>query len=152
MDELVAIRDEPGSPFHIARTTSITDVAISVHHHDCASHDTSRAVFRQAWHLPGSNGVRLAANQPPNHVPRAGTLTLDSLRESLVARNLECTAASRLRKKYQQVTAPKHDELFVFDEQPTAQKDDSDVVKTSVRSSASRQAQTSRKPLIFFAW
>jgi hypothetical protein len=118
MNELVAIRDEPSSSFSIARKTSITDVAISVHCHGCTSHDTSRAVFRPAWHLPGSNDIRLAANQPPNHVPRAGALTLDSLRESLVARDLECTAASRFRKKSQQVTAPKHDELFVFDEQP----------------------------------
>ena len=72
-------------------------------------------MFRPAWHLPGSNDIRLANNQPPNHVPYAGTLTLDSLRELLVARNLEYTAASRLRKKSQQVIAPKHDELFVFD-------------------------------------
>jgi hypothetical protein len=115
MGELVAICDEPGSTFYNARTTSITDVAISVHYHGCTSHDTSRAVFRPAWHLPGSNDVRLAANQPPNHVPHAGALILDSLRESLVAHDLECTAASRLRKKSQQVIAPKHDELFVFD-------------------------------------
>ena len=50
-NEIVAVRDEPKQPFFIARLTSTTSTAITVHYHGCTSADIARAVFRPGWHL-----------------------------------------------------------------------------------------------------
>ena len=114
IDEIVAIKDDPESPFYIARTTAINATNISVHYHGCTTRDLDRAVFRPGWHAPGSNLVTLAATCPPGDVPCTGNLQLDSLRESLVARNLEFTNGPRLKKKSQRAITPKLADLFIF--------------------------------------
>jgi hypothetical protein len=114
IDEIVAIKDDPESPFYIARTTAINATNISVHYHGCTTRDLDRAVFRPGWHAPGSNLVTLAATCPPGNVPYTGNLQLDSLRELLVARNLEFTKGSRLKKKSQRAITPKLADLFIF--------------------------------------
>ena len=114
-DEIVAVRDEPNQPFFIARLTSTTSTAITVHYHGCTSADIARAVFRPGWHLENSNEIVLSNDQPPNHVPYMGIIELDSLGNLLVARNLEFTKAARLRKKSQRAIAPVKEELFMFE-------------------------------------
>ena len=75
-----------------------------------------RAVFKPCWHLPGSNDIELASNPPSDaHLRYSGQMAFDSLRNLLVARNLEFTTSRKLRKKSQRLIAPLHDELFIFD-------------------------------------
>jgi hypothetical protein len=93
-DEIVAVRDEPKQPFFIARLTSTTSTAITVHYRGYTSADIARAVFRPGWHLKNSNGIVLSNDQPPNHAPYIGIIELDSLGNLLVARNLEFTKAA----------------------------------------------------------
>jgi hypothetical protein len=114
IDEIVAIKDDPESPFYIARTTAINAANISVHYYGCKTPILDRAVFRPGWHAPGSNLITLAATCPPGNVPCTGNLQLDSLRELLVARNLEFTKGSRLRKKSQRAITPTLADLFIF--------------------------------------
>jgi hypothetical protein len=114
-DEIVAARDEPKQPFFIARSTPTTSTANAVHYHGCTSADVARAAFRPGWHLENSNDIALSNDQPPNHVPRVGTIELDSLGNLLVARNLEFKKAARLRKKSQRAIAPVKEELFTFE-------------------------------------
>ena len=109
------MRDEPGQPFYIAAVTAISAVSITVHYLGCTQVDISKAVFRMCWHLPNSNSVVLSVNQPNGHVPCSGTLEFDALRNLLVARSLEFTAAMRLRSRSRRAIAPMHEELFIFD-------------------------------------
>ena len=114
-DEVVAVRDSPGTPYYLAKVVSIAATSISVHYFGCTQRDIARSVFRPAWHLPQSDDITLSASQPPHTLPYTGILQFDSLRQLLVARNLEFTSANRLRRKSQRLLAPIHDELFVFD-------------------------------------
>ena len=114
-DEVIAVRDSPGTPYYLARITTISAQSITVQYYGCRNRDLNRAVFRPAWHLPNDNTIALSVTQPTGTVPYTGVLEFDSLRQLLVARNLEFTAASRLRRKSQRLLAPTHDELFVFD-------------------------------------
>jgi hypothetical protein len=44
LDEIVAVRDDPDSPFYIARTTAINASFISVRYYGCTTRDLRRAV------------------------------------------------------------------------------------------------------------
>ena len=114
--EFVAVRDAPGTPFYIAKITTVVDLGINVHYHGCTHVMIDRAVFKPCWHIRGSNDIELASDPPSNaHFQHSGFLSFDSLRNLLVARNLEFTASRKLRKKSQRLIAPLHDELFIFD-------------------------------------
>ena len=115
LDEIVAVRDDPDSPFYIARTTAINASFISVHYYGCTTRDLRRAVFRPCWHHPGSNEISLAAAALPNQIPYTGRLDLDALRELLVARNLGFTQAAKLRRKSQRAIVDNVLDLFIFD-------------------------------------
>ena len=115
LDEIVAVRDDPDSPFYIARTTAINASFISVHYYGCTTRDLRRAVFRPCWHHPGSNEISLAAAALPNQIPYTGRLDLDALRELLVARNLGFTQAAKLRRKSQRAIVDNALDLFIFD-------------------------------------
>jgi transposase InsO family protein len=114
ISEIIAIRDEPGSQFFLAKVVNVTEAGISVHYFGCTSHDISKAVFRPAWHRSGSDEMKLSITQPNGTIPYIGTILNDSLSSLLIARNLEFTSANRLRRKSQHVIAPVHDELFVY--------------------------------------
>jgi hypothetical protein len=113
--EFVAVRDAPSTPFYIAKATSINATGISAHYHGCTHRNIARAVFKPCWHAPNSNAISLALLAPANEIPCTGELQFDSLRNLLVARNLEFTNARKLRKKSERQIAPLHDELFIFD-------------------------------------
>ena len=114
VSEIIAVRDEPGSQFYLAKIMNVTDVGISVHYFGCTSHDISKAIFRPTWHVPGSDEMKLSTTQLNGTIPYIGTILNDALTNLLVARNLEFTSANRLRRKSQRVIFPVHDELFVY--------------------------------------
>jgi hypothetical protein len=114
VDEFIAIRDEPNSPFYIAKVTDVTDVGICVHYYGCTNPDISRAIFRPAWHLPNSDVIILANSVPDGAVKYSGVIQFESLRNLLVARNLEMISSRRLRKKSQKLLFHIYDELFIF--------------------------------------
>ena len=93
----------------------VSTLQISVQYFGCTSHDMSKAVFRPAWHIDGSDEMKLAMVQPLRTIPYTGTILKDSLSDLLVARNLEFTSTNRLRRKSQRILFPLHDELFIFD-------------------------------------
>jgi hypothetical protein len=114
--EFVVARDAPDTPFYIAKIAAALDLGINVHYFGCIHVMIDRAVFKPCWHLPGSNDIELASDPPSNaHLRHSGQMAFDSLRNLLVARNLEFTTSRKLRKKSQRLIAPLHDELFIFD-------------------------------------
>ena len=115
VDEFIAIRDEPNSPFYIAKVTSVTESSIEVHYYGSTHPDLSRATFRPAWHKPNSDVIHLSTTQPRDTIRYAGVIELDSIRNLLVARNLEMLSSRKLRKKSQNKLFHIYDELFIFD-------------------------------------
>ena len=122
VNEIIAVRDEPGSMYFIARTIGTSNKDITVHYFGSTTRDTEKAIFRPCFHLPianqlfGESGdITLATTQPADQVPYAGILELDSLRDLIVARNLVFTSAHRLRRKSQKILHPVHEELFIFE-------------------------------------
>ena len=115
VDEFIAIRDEPNSPFYIAKVTSVTESSIEVHYYGSTHPDLSRATFRPAWHKPNSDVIHLSTTQPTDTIRYAGVIELDSIRNLLVARNLEMLSSRKLRKKSQNKLFHIYDELFIFD-------------------------------------
>ena len=122
VNEMIAVRDEPGSMYFVAKTIGISDKDITVHYFGSTTRDTAKAIFRPCFHLPAthplfdeSGDITLATTQPTDQVPYTGILELDSLRDLIVARNLVFTAAHRLRRKSQKVLHPVHEELFIFE-------------------------------------
>ena len=116
LGEIVAVRDEPGSPYYLASVIQIAASNITVHYFGCTQRDIQRATFRPAYHLANSDSIILSATRPADSHQYTGIIEFDSLRELLVARNLQFTNAKKLRKKSQKILAPTHDELFVFDD------------------------------------
>jgi hypothetical protein len=114
VDEFVAIRDEPNTPFYLAKVTDVTDVGVNVHYFGCTNPDISKATFRPAWHLPLQDQMILSTNAPRGTIEYSGAIEFDSLRNLLVARNLELTSGKRLRKKSQKLLHHIQDELFIF--------------------------------------
>jgi transposase InsO family protein len=115
VSEIIALRDEPNSLFYLANVVNVTDFEISVHYFDCTNRNISKAIFRPVWHLPDSEIMILSTSQPNGTIPYTGIIQLDSLRNLIVARDLEFTKKRQLRRKSQQVLFPVHDELFIFD-------------------------------------
>jgi len=116
LGEIVAVRDEPGSPYYLASVIQIAASNITVHYFGCTQRDIQRATFRPAYHLANSDSIILSATRPADSHQYTGIIEFDSLRDLLVARNLQFTNARKLRKKSQRILAPTHDELFVFDD------------------------------------
>ena len=115
IDEFVAIRDEPNSPFYIAKVTDVTESNIEVHYYGSTQPDLSRAIFRPAWHLPDSDTFLLANTAPANTVRYSEVIQLGNIRNLLVARNLEMLSSRKLRRKSQKLMFHIYDELFIFD-------------------------------------
>ena len=121
VSEIIAVRDEPDSPVYLAKVTSISANSVHVHYHGSHNADLARAVFYPCWHPPDSNYVILAGGPslyppiPAGHVPYTGELQFNSLRDLLMARNLEFTAAHRLRRKSQRALAAVSDDIFLFE-------------------------------------
>ena len=113
-NEIIAVRDEPGQPYFIARVIAILAAGISVHYYGSKTPQMSRAIFRPGWHALNTNDVTLSTLQPPGLVPYTGTITFDALRNLIVARNLELQQSCRLRRKSLRVLAPVKDDLFIF--------------------------------------
>ena len=51
-DELIAVRDSVGTPYYLAKITTIANKSITVQYYGCTQRDFTRAVFRPGWHLP----------------------------------------------------------------------------------------------------
>ena len=116
VDEFIAIRDEPNSPFYIALVTEVTDEDITVHYYGSTTRDIERAKFRPCWHKDDSNEISLTIHAAPlNMTKYTGVIALDSIEDLLVARKLGMLSSRKLRRRSQQLLFHHREELFVFD-------------------------------------
>ncbi len=90
-DEFLAVRDEPGGPFYLARVTFVTDKYITVHYYGCTEIALASAVFKPCWHEVGGDQMILDFDCPenedkhPQFVDYNGTLQFKDLYTVLVA-------------------------------------------------------------------
>jgi hypothetical protein len=120
-DEVIALRDEPGGPFYIARVQDVNTASIRVHYYGCVEIALASAVFKPCWHTATGDHMTLSfevPDDPSEHelfVDYSGTLDLEDIHTVLVARKLELTKASKLRFRSLRALAPFHDQLFRFE-------------------------------------
>ena len=115
VDEFIAVRDEPGGWFYLAKVTAITTTAIVVHYYGTRSANLQLATFYPGWHLSTQNHIQLSFTQPEHHIRYTGVLDLNAINSILVARKLTLTAVSRLSSKSRRLVMPVRDELFIFE-------------------------------------
>jgi hypothetical protein len=120
-DELLALRDEPGGPFYIARVPDVSNKSIKVHYYGCVEIALASAVFKPCWHTATGDQMTLSfevPEDPSEHelfVDYSGIVDLEDTHTVLVARKLELTKASKLRFRSLRALAPFHDQLFHFE-------------------------------------
>jgi hypothetical protein len=115
--EYIAIRDDKHGPFYVAEITAVTRSTIKLHYYGCREILLPNAVFRPCWHAENAGrdpAISLHHTAPGNQIPYSGTVDLKDIRQVLVARNLEFTAAWKLRFRSQRALAPVQDQLFRF--------------------------------------
>jgi hypothetical protein len=114
-DEFIAIRDEPGGWFFLAKVTTVGETFLIVHYFGTRSDDLTKAKFYPTWHLRTQQHISLSQTEPAHHIEYSGIIDLDSINELIVARRLELTAASTLTSKSRRQLMPVRDELFIYE-------------------------------------
>jgi hypothetical protein len=115
--EYIAIRDDKHGPFYVAEITAVNRRTIELHYYGCREILLPNAVFRPCWHAKDAGpdaAISLSRIAPLNQIPYSGTVDLKDIHHVLVARNLEFTAAWKLRFRAQRALAPVQDQLFRF--------------------------------------
>ncbi len=111
-NEFIAIRDEPGSWFFLAKITTVGETFLIVHYFGTRSDDLTKAKFYPTWHLRTQEHVTLSQTEPDHHIKYTGVIEMESINELIVARQLKLTAASTLTSKSRRQLMPVRDELF----------------------------------------
>jgi hypothetical protein len=114
-NEFIAIRDEPGSWFFLAKITTVGETFLIVHYFGTRSDDLVKAKFYPTWHLRTQDYITLSQTEPDHHIEYSGVIELDSINDLLVARQLKLTAASTLTSKSRRQLMPVRDELFIYE-------------------------------------
>ncbi len=83
VDELIAVRDEPGSWFFLARVSAVTTSSIVVHYYGTRSNNLQLAIFYPGWHLQTQNHVRISLTQPEHHIRYTGVIELPAINSLL---------------------------------------------------------------------
>ena len=115
VNEIIAVRDEPGGWFFLAKISGVTATNIVVHYFGTRSANLTLASFYPGWHLSTQDHVQLSLTAPEHHIRYTGILELSAINSLLVARNLALTAAHRLTSKSRRLLMPVRDELFIFE-------------------------------------
>jgi hypothetical protein len=120
-DEFIALRDDPGGPFYVARVQDVNAKDIRVHYYGCVEIALASAIFKPCWHTATGDQMTLSFNVPKDpsehelFVDYSGIVDLEDIHTVLVARKLELTKASKLRFRSLRALAPFHDQLFRFE-------------------------------------
>jgi hypothetical protein len=117
MGEFIAIRDEPGGWFFLAKVTTVGETFLIVHYFGTRSDDLTKAKFYPTWHLRTQQHITLSPTEPEHHIniKYTGLIEMDSINELIVARRLQLTAASTLTSKSRRQIMPVRDELFIYE-------------------------------------
>ena len=115
MGEFIAIRDEPGGWFFLAKITTVGETFLIIHYFGTRSDDLTKTKFYPTWHLRTQQHITLSPTEPDHHIKYSGVIELDSINELIVARRLQLTAASKLTSKSRRQLMPIRDELFIYE-------------------------------------
>ena len=115
VNEFIAVRDEPGGWFFVAKISAVTASSLVVHYFGTRSANLVLASFYPGWHLSTQNHIQLSLTAPEHHIRYTGVLELSAINTLLVARNLALTAVFRLTSKSRRLLMPVRDELFIFE-------------------------------------
>ncbi len=111
---LIAVRDTPTSPFHIAQVTKITEALFSIHYLGTTTPTMDSAVFRLLWIAPDSRTVMKDSCPARNHTAITGEIDTDDLDDLLVASHLTLTSTGRLTRKSARLLFHLRDQLHTY--------------------------------------
>ena len=115
--QLIAVRDDPGGPIHIAEVTEIGETQISVHYlggrrpGHLQDDWLRRITFRKAW--THDNQFVFTTNPPPHSTPWTGEIENDDIDDVVVSRTIQLTASDKLTSRSARDLAHVEDELFL---------------------------------------
>jgi hypothetical protein len=111
---ILAVRDTPASPFHIAKVTRITEALLSIHYLGTTSPTMDSAIFRLLWLAPDSRTVLKDSCPAHNHTAITGEIDTDDLDDLLVASHLTLTSTCRLSRKSARLLFHLRDQLHTY--------------------------------------
>jgi hypothetical protein len=111
---LIAVRDTPTSPFHLAKVTKITEALLSLHYLGTTTPTMDSAVFRLLWLAPDSRTVMKDSCPARNHTAITGEIDTDDMNDLLVASHLTLTSTGRLTRQSARLLFHLRDQLHVY--------------------------------------
>jgi hypothetical protein len=111
---IVAVRDTPSSPFHLAKVTRITEALLSIHYLGTTAPALDSAIFRLLWLAPDSRTVLKDSCPARNHTAITGEIDTDDLDDLLVASHLTLTSTGRLSRKSARLLFHLRDQLHTY--------------------------------------
>ncbi len=113
--EFIAIRDEPGGWFFLARITTVGETFFIVRYFSTRSEDLTKAKFYPTWHLRTQEHITLSLTEPDHHITYSDVIEMESIYELIIARRLQLTTASTSTSKSRRQLMPVRDELFIYE-------------------------------------
>jgi transposase InsO family protein len=111
---IVAVRDTPHSPFHLAKVLSNTENHLSLHYLGTTNSSLDAAVFRLLWTAPDQRTVLRDTCPARNHLAVTGEIDNDAINDLLVASHLTLTSTGRLSRKSARLLFHLRDQLHIY--------------------------------------
>ena len=111
---ILAIRDTPTSPFHLAKVKKVTESHLSVHYLGTTNPHLDTAVFRLLWLAPDNRTVLKDTCPARHHTAITGDIDTDDINDLLVASHLTLTNTGRLSRKSARLLFHLRDQLHTY--------------------------------------
>jgi hypothetical protein len=111
---IVAVRDTPTSPFHIAKVARITESLLSLHYLGTTNPNMDTTVFRLLWLAPDARTVMKDSCPARNHAAITGEIDTDDIDNLLVASHLTLTSTGRLTRTSARLLFHLRDQLHIY--------------------------------------
>jgi hypothetical protein len=111
---IIAVRDTPTSPFHLAKVKSITESLLSVHYLGTTNHNIASAIFRPLWLAPDNRTVMKDTCPARHHQAITGDIDTDDIPDLLVASHLTLTTTGRLSRQSSRLLFHLRDQIHVY--------------------------------------
>jgi len=111
---IVAVRDTPHSPYHLAKVLDNTENHLSLHYLGTTNSSIDAAVFRLLWIAPDQRTVLRDTCPARNHKAVTGEIDTEDVPDLLVASHLILTNTGRLSRKSARLLFHIRDQLHIY--------------------------------------
>jgi transposase InsO family protein len=111
---IIAVRDTPDSPFHLAKVLSADEIQLRLHYLGTTSPTLATAVFRLVWIAPDGKTVLKDTCPARHHHAVTGEIDTADIPDLLVASHLTLTTTGRLSRKSARLLFHLRDQLHTY--------------------------------------